>query len=183
MFRPCIYKHGMYNFTFLWTCIIRRNKLLQFRFEAMILCIITSCLDHYATSVHVRFRIITVFVYFFIWSLVSYVRRRSGSALAPAMTLPASASTWIALKPMPATKQASEAAIWWHTPARLRNSQGPPTWKVAGCCSIDMCLAEPAPDKRIGGPAARKPAYRSQRCWPETAFGQASSWLGSSWVP
>jgi hypothetical protein len=49
----------------------------------MILYIITSCLDHYATSMVVRCRIITVFEYFFIWNLVLYVWRRSHSAPRP----------------------------------------------------------------------------------------------------
>ncbi len=77
------YIHSMYNFTFLWTCIIKRRSS-TFRFEPMILCILASCLDHYAISVVVRCRIITVFVYFFIWSLVSYVWHRSPGAVAAA---------------------------------------------------------------------------------------------------
>ncbi len=57
------------------------------------------------------------------------------------------------------------------------------TWKVAGCCAVDTRPWQtywPALDRRIGGPGPvpRQPACRSKWCWPEAAFGQASSWLG-----
>ena len=63
--------------------VLSKEESSTFRFEPMILCILASCLDHYAISVVVRCRIITVFVYFFIWSLVSYVWHRSRSAPRP----------------------------------------------------------------------------------------------------
>ncbi len=65
----------------------------------------------------------------------------------------------------------------------------PATWKarVVGCCWIDTDLARlagPAQDRRIGGPAARQPACRSQRlgCWPKP--GVKLTWkYASSVVP
>ncbi len=58
---------------------------------------------------------------------------------------------------------------------------------MACCCAVDtdyVCLTGPAQDRRIGRPAAHQPTCRSQwsSSWPETAFGQESSWLGSMLV-
>ena len=65
-----MYIHGMYNFMFLWACISRNTKWHRSRFEPMILCILTSCLDHYTTSVLVRMVIVALYVYCFTWRLV-----------------------------------------------------------------------------------------------------------------
>ena len=60
-----------------------------------------------------------------------------------------------------------------------------PGWLVAVTVDTDLaCLAGPAQDRRIGGPAARPPACRSQRlgCWPEP--GVELTWkYASSVVP
>ncbi len=71
--------------------------------------------------------------------------------------------------------------MWQHTLALWRKSQQLERRPVAVLLtSCSDRLTWPAPDSRIGGPlpVARQPACRSQWCWPEEAFGQASSWLG-----
>ena len=58
-----MYIHGMYNFMLLWACISRNRKWHRSRFEPMILCILTSCLDHYTTSVLVKMVIVALYIY------------------------------------------------------------------------------------------------------------------------
>ncbi len=47
----------------------------------MILCILSSCLDHYSTNVIKFVSIVTVFVYCLTWKLVSYIWLRTRRAL------------------------------------------------------------------------------------------------------
>jgi hypothetical protein len=104
------------------------------------MCIPVSCLNHYASSVTVIsiITIVTADYYCFTWNFVMYPCAGPAAPPAPAIRSPARALTLIALKPMPAVKQASEleAVMWWHTAARLRNSQQ--LEKVSGYCSIGM---------------------------------------------
>ena len=49
----------------------------------MILCILTSCFDHYATSVIEYDTMVDVLLIRFTWRLVTHVRRRTGSPPRP----------------------------------------------------------------------------------------------------
>ena len=57
--------------------LFQEKKYYGPRFEPMILCILTSCLDHYTTSVIVKMIIVALYVYCFTWRLVTYIRRRA----------------------------------------------------------------------------------------------------------
>jgi hypothetical protein len=74
-----MYIHSYTGIYHAWTSISRNQKNCIFaRLEPMILCIQTSCLDHYATCN----LIVAVFVFFLTCRLVSYVWR--GPAAPPA---------------------------------------------------------------------------------------------------
>ena len=58
------YIHAMCRVACLWTCFSRIKKWHSSRFEPMILCILTSCLDHYTTSVLVKMVIVALYILF-----------------------------------------------------------------------------------------------------------------------
>ncbi len=55
----------------------------MYKIKPMILCILASCLDHYATSVTKLVSIVIVYVYRLTWRLVSYIWRRTRRAPNP----------------------------------------------------------------------------------------------------
>ncbi len=65
-----IYIHGIYKFSFLGHVFQEIKKLLVTGIEPMILYILSSCFDHYATRVIKLVSIVTVFVYCLTWRLV-----------------------------------------------------------------------------------------------------------------
>ncbi len=100
------YISGMYNFKFPWTWKSKSKILLRSEFEPTVMSIAESCLIHCSIRVFVRGAIVTVYDYYFTWSLVTFLQDQQPSpAQAIMMTLPAQASTWTSLKQRSAAKQ------------------------------------------------------------------------------
>ena len=58
--------HATRNVACLCTDFSKNKKWHRSRFEPMILCILTSCLDHYTTSVLVKIVIVALYIYVYI---------------------------------------------------------------------------------------------------------------------
>ena len=61
----------------------KSKKFLPSGFEPKISCIPSRCLNHYASSVIVTCSIVSVYVYFCNWRLVTYVRRGTSRPTRP----------------------------------------------------------------------------------------------------
>ncbi len=150
------YIHGMYNFTFLWTCISRNKKMVGLWFWSHDLVHTSQqswLLRHQRDCTCLESRC----YYKMIYLGVGDTRKQStGPAAppAPSMTSPAGASTRISLKQQSAAKQALVARMWRHTAALLRNSLLLERWLVAVQLTQMKRLNHTGPQWILGGPAS-----------------------------
>ena len=129
------------------------------RIEQRTSLIVSSNLNHCASSVDATCHTIIAYVYCSTWRLVTYVRRRTSRPTRPRHDVagPSLPMDLFKAKTGGGAGQGlgpgREAQMWRRTLARWRKSQRLERWLVA--VQLTSChdrLTGPAPDSRIGGP-------------------------------